>query len=344
MRPGLKWTLVILRLAIGWHFLFEGLDKLRSLSLAPTEFNRPWTSATFLREAPGPAGPWLRRLAGVEPDWLDSIDFSAIARDHKLPNVMARDWESYRGRFFTHYRINLDHQVQSRALIAYQGAVARAVDWLLGQKTGPQGPALLVQAPSPLNQIEAYQRQQARINEMQQQEFPAFGHDVRHGQLREARNEARRLAAGLKAAWAKHTESMHKDLEQCLDESRRALGPLPKTNGPQTIDRMDRWIAWGLTLVGGFILLGFMTRPACLVAACFLALVYLAYPPWPSLPDNPHLDGRSIFVDQNLIEMLALLVLAMVPSGRWLGLDALIFLPWRRKAPAQPRASGIGQS
>jgi uncharacterized membrane protein YphA (DoxX/SURF4 family) len=344
MRPGLKWTLVILRLAIGWHFLFEGLDKLRSLSLGPTEFNRPWTSATFLHEAPGPAGKWLRRLAGVEPDWLDSIDIGTIARDHKLSDVMARDWESYRDRFVAHYRIGLDPKVQNRVQTAYQGAVARAVDWLLGPRTGQPGPAPSASVSSPLDQIEAYQRQRARISEMEQQEFPAFGHDVRHGQFREAQAEARRLAAGLHAGWAKQTELMHKDLEQCLDDSKHALGPLPETGTARTIDRMDRWIAWGLTVVGGCILLGFMTRPACLVAACFLAVVYLAYPPWPQLPDNPHVDGRNIFVDQNLIEMLALVVLAMVPSGRWLGLDAVLFLPWRRQAPKLQAPSGIGKS
>jgi uncharacterized membrane protein YphA (DoxX/SURF4 family) len=344
MRPALKWTLVMLRLAIGWHFLFEGLDKLRSLSLGSTEFNRPWSSATFLREAPGPAGPWLRQLAGNQPAWLDSINVVTAARERKLPDVMARDWESYRDRFVAHYRINGDANVQSRVETAYEGAMARAVDWLLGPKTREKGPGPTASAPGPLDQIEAYQRQEARISEMQDQEFPAFGHDVRHGQLREARNEARRLAAALKAGWAKQTEFMHMALEQCLNESRRALGPLPQNDCAKTIDRIDRWIAWGLTLVGGCILLGFMTRPACLVAAGFLALVYLAYPSWPSMPDNARLDGRNIFVDQNLIEMLALLVLGMVPTGRWLGLDALVFLSLRRKAQTQPRGSGVGPS
>jgi len=337
MRPGLKWTLVILRLAIGWHFLFEGLDKLRSLSLPATEFNHPFTSAPFVREAPGPAGPLLRRLAGGEPDWLDAVDVRTIVRgggrklglEAKLPDAMARDWESYRDRFLAHYRIELDP-------IAYQRAQARALEWLVDRKPGQQGSASPV--PSPLDQIQAYQRQQARIKEMQEQEFPAFGHDVRHGQRREAQAEARRLAALLHAGWAKQTELMHKDLEQCLDEPQRALGPLPERDGAQTIDRIDRSIAWGLTLVGGCILLGFLTRPACLLAACFLVFVYLAYPPWPSMPDNPRLEGGIIFVDQNLIEMLALLVLAMVPTGRWLGLDALVFLPWRKKAPASGAA------
>jgi uncharacterized membrane protein YphA (DoxX/SURF4 family) len=347
MRPALKWSLVMLRLAIGWHFLFEGLDKLRSLSLGPTEFNRPWTSATFLREAPGPAGPWLRRLSGQEPDWLDSVDVRTIVRgsgwkqrlEAELPDAMARDWESYRDRFVAHYHIERD----SNLLIAYQCAQARAVEWL-DLKPGQERSATPAPAPSPLDQIKAYQRQRARINEMDQQEFPAFGHDVRHGQFREAQAEARRLADELHAGWAKQTELMHKDLEQCLDESQRALGPLPEPGGAQTIDRMDRCIAWGLTLVGGCILLGFMTRPACLLAACFLALIYLAYPPWPSLPDNARLHAGSIFVDQNLIEMLALLVLAMVPSGRWLGLDALVLLPFGSKAPAQPKAQGTGPS
>ena len=52
--------LVLLRLAIGWHFLFEGLDKLRSMWIGPTENNRPFSSAGYFREAPGPLGGWMR--------------------------------------------------------------------------------------------------------------------------------------------------------------------------------------------------------------------------------------------------------------------------------------------
>ena len=44
-------------------------------------------------------------------------------------------------------------------------------------------------------------------------------------------------------------------------------------------------------------------------------------PWWPTPPQ----EGNYLFVNKNLIEMLALLVLATTRSGRWFGLDALIY-------------------
>src|SRR5262249_43987331 len=197
------------------------------------EFNRPWTSAAFREEAPGPAGPWLRQLSPQKQDWLDAIDVRSAAADRPLPDVLARDWEAYRDRFIARYRIDVDSKVQTHVKTAYQGALARAVRWLLGPLT-TQPQAVPASAPSPLDQIKAYQRQQARINEMLHEEFPAFGQDVRHGQLREARAETRRLTTELHAGWARQTELMHKDLLECLDDSQRALGPLPDTGGAPT--------------------------------------------------------------------------------------------------------------
>jgi hypothetical protein len=46
-------------------------------------------------------------------------------------------------------------------------------------------------------------------------------------------------------------------------------------------------------------------------------------PPWPGLPDNPRAEGHYLYINKNLIEMLALLALATTRSGRWAGLDAL---------------------
>jgi hypothetical protein len=44
-------------------------------------------------------------------------------------------------------------------------------------------------------------------------------------------------------------------------------------------------------------------------------------------------EGHYYFVNKNLIEMLALLVLATTRSGCWLGLDGLLHRlnPWRRR-------------
>jgi uncharacterized membrane protein YphA (DoxX/SURF4 family) len=102
-----------------------------------------------------------------------------------------------------------------------------------------------------------------------------------------------------------------------------------------------QWIDWttkyGLTLVGACLIAGLLTRTACVGGALFLLMFYLAMPPLPWLPENPKAEGHYLFINKNIIEMLALLALATTYSGRWLGLDGLLqfFNPrrWRRPAP-----------
>ena len=53
--------LLALRLAIGWHFLFEGLYKVNTHLVGPTETNRPFTSEPYFRNAPGPVAAYMRK-------------------------------------------------------------------------------------------------------------------------------------------------------------------------------------------------------------------------------------------------------------------------------------------
>src|SRR5438270_7871453 len=65
--------LVLLRLAIGWHFLYEGLHKVHSVHVGETVTNRPFSSAGYLREATGPLASPMRSALG-DPD--------AVALEH----------------------------------------------------------------------------------------------------------------------------------------------------------------------------------------------------------------------------------------------------------------------
>ena len=64
--------LVLLRLAIGWQFVYEGLWKLNTLS-SP----KPWTSAGYLRSARGPFRDVFRNMTG-DPDDLHWLDYDAV--------------------------------------------------------------------------------------------------------------------------------------------------------------------------------------------------------------------------------------------------------------------------
>jgi uncharacterized membrane protein YphA (DoxX/SURF4 family) len=88
---------------------------------------------------------------------------------------------------------------------------------------------------------------------------------------------------------------------------------------------------------------GFLTRFAALGAALFLAQIYLSMPPWPGLPPAPVAEGHYFIVSKNLIEMLACLALASLPTGQWVGLDAVVFGPMVRRFRAR-RAEARGEA
>lgn len=104
-------------------------------------------------------------------------------------------------------------------------------------------------------------------------------------------------------------------------------GPIPQPPSPAAW--VDRGIKIALTAIGGCLLLGLFTPVAALAAAAQLAMFYVASPPWPGLPAAA-LGGHFLYVDRNLIELLAALVIAATATGRWAGLDAYVW-PERNK-------------
>lgn len=110
-----------------------------------------------------------------------------------------------------------------------------------------------------------------------------------------------------------------------------AKGYAPEENQTTWLQRADRITMWVITISGACLLLGLFTRIACILAAGFLIMTYLAHPAFPWLPASPMNEGNYLFVNKNVIEALALLMLATTRSGRWLGLDAWIACLFTRR-------------
>ncbi len=68
---------------------------------------------------------------------------------------------------------------------------------------------------------------------------------------------------------------------------------------------------------------GLFSRLSALCAAGLLLLFYLPMPPWPGVREAPGPE-HSLFINKNAIEFIACLALAALPTGRWVGIDALI--------------------
>ena len=71
-------------------------------------------------------------------------------------------------------------------------------------------------------------------------------------------------------------------------------------------------------------LLGLFSRVAAVTSSILLASFYLTMPPLPGLTATSVGGGHYLYVNTNLIESIASMLLAFVPSGRWAGLDALV--------------------
>src|SRR5262245_18438712 len=69
---------------------------------------------------------------------------------------------------------------------------------------------------------------------------------------------------------------------------------------------------------------GLFSQLASFGGACLLAMFYFSLTPWPGLPPVPGTEGNYLIVNKNLIEMIACLALASMPTGAWGGLDAFV--------------------
>jgi uncharacterized membrane protein YphA (DoxX/SURF4 family) len=93
---------------------------------------------------------------------------------------------------------------------------------------------------------------------------------------------------------------------------------------------------WGLILTGTALILGMHLRAAAIGGAALLLLYYVANPPF-TLADSLK-EGSYMIVDKNLVEMMALLVLACLPSPALFGYDYVknrIQSFMKRKRPVQ---------
>ncbi|HET6576308.1 MAG TPA: DoxX family protein [Fimbriiglobus sp.] len=296
--------LLALRLAIGWHFLFEGLHKVHSYMVGPTETNRPFSSAPYFAAAEGPFGEYMRKKYLGDP-W-ETITAKVTPKKAISPTDFAKLPEAEQAA--------LCPDAAAQALD--QPARAAYARWVYGVDARPakvglvSGGTATLTAPSRLAIIELLKSQVADL-EARQAVGLGNGYGMDQTRLKAVKTDLRSAETELAA-----------DADQFLTELNKGAGA---TEAEKPIAKLDRMTMWAITAIGACLLAGFLTRPACLVAVAFLVLTYLTHPPFPWYPLPPNTEGHPIFVNKNIIEALALLVVASFPTGKWLGLDALFY-------------------
>ncbi len=102
---------------------------------------------------------------------------------------------------------------------------------------------------------------------------------------------------------------------------------------PSVLEAVDFLNVWGLILVGLGLMLGALTRWAAIGGMVLLGFYYLSHPALIGVQYAMPTEGSYLLVNKNLIELFALAVLYVFPTGHILGLDRLLNI-WFGKAAA----------
>jgi uncharacterized membrane protein YphA (DoxX/SURF4 family) len=338
--------LVILRLGLGFHFLYEGVWKIKN--------SEKFTAAPFLSEAKGPVAPLFytmlpdlegRQRLGIVPkgesfelavetdgqgnvlyEELKDKDGKLVARwpKYKLSAYLSA-WEDFKNKAKEFYKVT-DEQ-------------ARKIDTLYERYASSAREYVANNAEEILAHFESRQRfaNAAGKNRAAHQQERDWARE------RELRNEVN--------GWLKELETLGKQFQAAvwneLDADQKAKGPAVSPWNLLAWSQMDLInfaVTYGLTAIGLCLVLGFFTRLAALGGAAFMAFVVMTQPAWPGLyPPDPPVVGHALLVNKDFVEMLALLVIATSLTGRWAGLDYfvhhLLVRPWFSK-PSTPTTEG----
>jgi len=290
--------LVLLRIAIGWHFHTEGWEKVRSFRTG----DKPFSAEVYLRNATGPLAPYFR---GMLPDvnGLAKLD----------PDRLKAGWADDVRQVENHFAFN-DDQVK-KAGEELRRSTEFADTWFQDRETSEKR----LKYFHDLGVVQKVERSRTAL---------AYERERANARRRELDADRKDLLKDLDARGSALREAVTK---LATPEQVSAVGPyaLPRTQ----LDYMNIGVTCGVWAVGLCLILGLFTRLAAVGGAVFLLNIYLCIPPWPGLPESPKWEGHYFIVDKNLVEMLALLALACLPTGHWLGIDALLF-GWSARARA----------
>ena len=100
---------------------------------------------------------------------------------------------------------------------------------------------------------------------------------------------------------------------------------------PNALSVVDFLNTWGLIAIGLGLIFGLFTRLASIFGALLLFAYYSNNPPFVGLEYSVPTEGNYLVVSKTLIESVALVVLAVFPTGTIFGLDMFIWRYRNRK-------------
>jgi uncharacterized membrane protein YphA (DoxX/SURF4 family) len=318
--------IVLLRIAIGWHFLYEGCEKVEG-TLTGKE---PFSAEMYVRSA---TGPFVSYFRGMLPD----VNSRAMLDPVRLKGKWTDDV-----RFIGNY-YGFTQEQRDKA----QKLLDERLQWADYWFEDPANVEKIKKYDHDLGQMLATEHDSEALSfETERASDARRGIEADRRTLIEplVTQENALREAVVKVAPQDQAKSAIAMRRMVLDWFDR-VGVGPGSSGQTSASYVPvRWTSldvinyatmFGLIAMGVCLIVGFLTPLAALSAAAFLAMIYLSMPPWPGLPANPRAEGHYLFVSKNLIELIACLLIAVTPSGHWIGLDSLFFGAARRRRLAR---------
>jgi uncharacterized membrane protein YphA (DoxX/SURF4 family) len=265
------------------------------LRIAAEQEGERFTSLSYLQSAAGPFRPLYRGLVS---------DIDGLAR--LTPQAAQAALDQRYGEIVRHYR-----SAGKPFTAEQQNKLAAARDAMKASI------AATLEAPAFRTRLADYRQLRDRVREDGGRWNTPFSHE----RLDADRKQLDTIAGDLLGFVNEPLAELAVATQSIATVDQLGAGPLPRPGDPA--GWIDRMIRWGLTAIGACLLLGLFTPVAAVAAAAQLAMFYFASPPWPGLPAAT-LGGHYLYVDRNLIEMVAAGVIATTGSGRWAGLDGLV--------------------
>jgi len=95
-------------------------------------------------------------------------------------------------------------------------------------------------------------------------------------------------------------------------------------SNPGMLNVVDFMNTWGLLLIGAGLLVGLFSRVASIAGMLLLFFYYLSHPAIIGAAYAIPSEGSYLWINKNLIELLALWVLYLFPTGTIIGMDRLV--------------------
>jgi uncharacterized membrane protein YphA (DoxX/SURF4 family) len=295
-------ALVLLRLGLGFHFLYEGVWKIKHRA--------DFSAEPFLTQAKGP-------ISGLFYAMVPDIDGRQRLQPAAAADVAAR-WNDIRQNFVDYYRPT---DPADGAAQAAQERLERTAERTYHEFRVKLEDYFKANAAEIAAHFGSLDRFESGTDENERGQNAPFQKQRRWERMMELRAEAGKWIKDLDAQESAFKNSLY----ALLDRQQQEEGRVPGSWNPLRWNRMEQInfaVTYGLTAIGVCLMLGFFTPLAALGGAGFMCFVVMTQPAFPGIyPPDPAVVGHALLVNKDFVEMLALLVVSATAAGRWGGLD-----------------------